>query len=246
MAGVRRHSANEGRRETRVDSWRQWLVKLPRSRWVAAALLAPAALAATALSGSGNFAAISSAIADPLSVFAERSPGTRAAGALAQSKPARKVVPGPVGLPANSPRRSTPTQGAGAEIGPGIAPSFEAIDLGLPGEETSAEGVDFAPFDTGPFARGRTGTGFAIDGLGGGGIGGGGLVPPSTPGGVPLPDPTNPVSAVPEPQTWLMMMVGFFLLGAALRSRKMARPAAASAPRPTEAGFTRAEARSHP
>ena len=243
MAGVRRERANEGRRDAASDSRHLWLARSPRSKWVAVALLAPAALAATALSGSGKFAAVSAAFADPLSVFAERSPGARAEGALTQSKPARKAVPGPSGQPASSKGRSAPTQGAG-QIDPGVPPAFEAIDLGQSGDEASADGVGFVPFETGPFGRGGSGAGFAIDGLGGGAIGGGGLVPPSPPGGVPLPDPTPPVSAVPEPQTWLMMLVGFFLLGAALRSRRPAGVASASEAKRTKAAFTGAEARS--
>ena len=45
-------------------------------------------------------------------------------------------------------------------------------------------------------------------------------MPPGGGGGTPLP-------AVPEPATWSMMLIGFGLLGTALRSR---RPRAAAAP----------------
>ncbi|MBL8657227.1 MAG: PEPxxWA-CTERM sorting domain-containing protein [Altererythrobacter sp.] len=38
----------------------------------------------------------------------------------------------------------------------------------------------------------------------------------------PTPTPTDPVPAVPEPSTWLMMIVGFGLVGRAMRVRRRA------------------------
>lgn len=39
---------------------------------------------------------------------------------------------------------------------------------------------------------------------------------------VPAPDPT-PISAVPEPQVWAMLIIGFFVLAGAMRRRKTRR-----------------------
>jgi hypothetical protein len=50
----------------------------------------------------------------------------------------------------------------------------------------------------------------------GGGSGGGGGEPPPPP---PPPPPLGPVSPIPEPGTWLMLMLGLFGIGAALRHR---------------------------
>ena len=52
--------------------------------------------------------------------------------------------------------------------------------------------------------------------IGGGGIGGGG----DGGGTPPPPPPPPPVGAVPEPDTWLMMILGMGLCGAALRRRR--------------------------
>ena len=57
---------------------------------------------------------------------------------------------------------------------------------------------------------------FAADGTPGGGGGGGG-------GGVDPTDPTDPVTPVPEPSTWLMLILGLFGVGAALRHRPLDR-----------------------
>lgn len=58
-------------------------------------------------------------------------------------------------------------------------------------------------------------TGFARPG----GAGGVGTAPPAA--DVPIAKPTDdaPVSALPEPKTWLFMLAGFALTGAALRGR---------------------------
>ena len=63
----------------------------------------------------------------------------------------------------------------------------------------------------------------------GGGPGGGFIFPGTGGGGVvvaPPPPPVPPItSAVPEPSTWAMMLVGFWGIGASLRSRRRrARP----------------------
>lgn len=54
---------------------------------------------------------------------------------------------------------------------------------------------------------------------GGGGGGGGGDTGTTPPGGGTVETPAPPAVAVPEPSTWSMMLLGFGLLGAALRSR---------------------------
>ena len=57
---------------------------------------------------------------------------------------------------------------------------------------------------------------------GGGGTGGGGNpTPDPSPTPTPTPTPTPPpVSTVPEPSTWLMLLMGLFAVGGALRMRR--------------------------
>lgn len=63
------------------------------------------------------------------------------------------------------------------------------------------------------FLAGSPLPGIGVSGLGGGtGTGGGGVVT------------TPPVTAVPEPTTWSMMLMGFGVLGGILRSRQRSKP----------------------
>ena len=59
----------------------------------------------------------------------------------------------------------------------------------------------------------------------GGGFGGGGFIGGGGPGGgcVVVPGPALPpfASAVPEPSTWTVMLIGFFAVGVALRRREV-------------------------
>jgi hypothetical protein len=67
---------------------------------------------------------------------------------------------------------------------------------------------------------------FFSPGGGGGGPGGGGggvVTPPGQPR-PPAPPPTTETSAVPEPGTWAMMILGFGFTGLALRRRRTAAP----------------------
>jgi hypothetical protein len=86
-------------------------------------------------------------------------------------------------------------------------------------EPPVSEDVGFMRDDAGTFGAGGASPGLFVEGVGGGSTGGGGGMP-AVPGIAPQPEATLPVSAVPEPGTWLMMITGFFLLGAALRTRK--------------------------
>ena len=117
---------------------------------------------------------------------------------------------------------------------------FNDSPVGTPGLTPAADtplvdGGQASPVASGPTAQ-TASTG------GGGGGGGGGLpflpvsfTPPSatpvapvtaaatpTPAATPVttatPTPT-PVAATPEPATWLMMIVGFFMIGSAIRTR---------------------------
>lgn len=191
-----------------------------RAKLIVTALLVAATGGIFALSGAGTLSVIPSVLADPLSIFSMRSPGARASGALTQSKPRAQPVPAPVGAPAFGPVPPKTAGGTGSSriIYPEVIPSFEPV-YPVPVESPVTEDVGFMPDGAGSFGAGGAGPGLFVEGIGGGSMGGGGGMP-AVPGSAPPPEATLPVSAVPEPGTWLMMIAGFFLLGAALRIRR--------------------------
>ena len=97
-------------------------------------------------------------------------------------------------------------------------------------QSTFAEVVPDDSVGAAPFVGGSAAPGVVIGGIGpgvgGGGGGGGGGPGGGNPGGggdggTVVPPP--PVIAVPEPSTWMMMLIGFGLLGAGLRLRRPAK-----------------------
>lgn len=196
----------------------------PVLRWallpLAAAVLAPAGLIATGTAGGASVAAM---LASPLSVLAARSPGERAHGALAQSKSRRsgaderkladllKRTPGPGGAP--GPVGSVPGPAVGPLGDDAVYPAPEDFMTDQPGGGDLVLGPPSTGFTPGP------GPIFAADiipGSGGGGGGGG-----TTPGTGAVVTPETPVAtSVPEPAAWLMLIVGFGMIGGALRSRR--------------------------
>lgn len=164
---------------------------------------------------------VAAAFHDPSTMLAQRSPGGRAPGALTQTKhrllaSTRGGRPG-VGGPEErvlSNIRSRPESGVGdapglTDFGPALTPSDVLPTIGNGGS-----GGD-NPASTVPAIFGQPGLGGAPSVspiVGGGGSGGGGAAPTAT---VP---PIAAVPDVPEPSTWLMMLIGFGL--AAVTARK--------------------------
>lgn len=150
---------------------------------------------------------------DPLSLFAGRSPGERGEGALLSTKPGH----GPEERVLSTVRDRDPVGAAPPAEDPGLLPD-SALPGAPPAENAlpagAGPGDQFAPFGA-PFSSfGEPGGGF----IPGGGGGGGGLIPPVLP-----PDPPL-TSAVPEPATWAVMILGFFAVGWAMRRRAQLRP----------------------
>lgn len=158
------------------------------------------------------------------SLLDARSPGARRYGWLTDSKPRRLVGP--------------PTERVLSSVRPRIAvpsvpdqPASFAPPATIVGEPVGPAGVPetIGPdgFPTGPVGPGGTpsGPGFVPGGVppAGGPPGG----PPDGPtDNPPTTPPTNPpveppvVPVVPEPATWAMLVVGFAMLGTALRRRR--------------------------
>jgi hypothetical protein len=138
---------------------------------------------------------------DPMSLFAGRSPGERGEGALLPTKLAKA---GPEERVLSQVRDREPGLGNPPPPSiPGMLP--DAALPGAPGENVLpgglAGGEPCVPFGA-PFA--------APGGPGG-------------PGGPGVP-PTGPVSGVPEPGTWAVLILGFFAVGWAMRRRVHLRP----------------------
>jgi hypothetical protein len=167
------------------------------------------------LGTAGGSALAAEMLANPLSVFAERSPGFRTSGALAQTKLAYAK--------AKSPRREGAARVPNERVlsnlrsRPPVPPIASGSDSQIPQSiSLSALGFPVLPeqLQGSPIL-------FAAPGVIGG-TGVVGLPPGGGAGGTPGDSgtPATPVSAVPEPSDWLMVITGFFLIGASLRSHR--------------------------
>ena len=158
--------------------------------------------------------------------FLGRSPGERGATDIIKGKAKRALAKddAPIGKP-------KPTQRA-------LGKTFDDPLLSLAGPLTPAPAVEFLPVDAAPAAAlipalaltvpggsggftpvsggfiGGGGGGGGGGGSGGGGGGGDGIVPP--------PPAPPPVTAVPEPSTWTLLLIGFAAVGASIRRSKKA------------------------
>ena len=158
---------------------------------------------------------------DPLSVFADRSPGSRGAGALAQTKlayandtrsPGGGGPQGPTERVLSNLRYRPLVPGVPFEYGPEMPLSIGAPALELPLLPTEAQS------SLGSFPGGIGGSGpigFLNTGSAGGLPSSGGAA--GTPGSGTA---ETPVSAVPELATWMTMVAGLFSIGWALRSQR--------------------------
>ena len=144
-------------------------------------------------------------------MLAERSPGERPEGALANLKRKRQTALHERALPkVRGPGPTAYEALAGPPLIPPIAP--------LP-ETPLFNTVAGAPVPIVPVSGGSSGGPPALSNipLPGGGGGGGFFSPPVTQATPEVP-PT-PVTPVPEPATWMTMILGFALIGRALRRR---------------------------
>jgi hypothetical protein len=153
----------------------------------------------------GQIAGIKSP-SDLMALLSGRSPGDRAAGALA-NKTKRPIVEHKM-AERDTPATAMAVPPAAMAVAPLLAPPAAAAAVpaaaALVPAAASSSGFFLPPF---------------LAPLGGGG---GGItvaaVPPVTVGEEPPPPPPGP--AVPEPDTWLMLTIGFGALGGILRRRR--------------------------
>jgi hypothetical protein len=161
--------------------------------------------------GKARLASIKAAFKDPLNLFAERSPGERGLGALLSTKSSR----GPHERVLSEVRdRDVPT-----DMLPGVdTPDFnptpgDPADSALPGTATSPGNQPFGSSPSTPFFPGGGFPGATPQGL---------SAISNAPGLLPLQsDPVSlvdpQISGVPEPSTWVFMIIGFLAVGTALR-----------------------------
>jgi hypothetical protein len=155
---------------------------------------------------------------DPLSVLSGRSPGVRSGGALAQSKHAyQHARMRDHGKPGELPServlanvRSRPAAPA-PETEVGLLPALPSSDAASFGETLPG-----LPFSASVSRGGIAAAGFpsGASGAVAGGAGGGG----GNMGAVPVV-----ASAIPEPNSWALMLTGYFVIGTAYRRRRKAQ-----------------------
>jgi hypothetical protein len=170
------------------------------------------------VAGEGLSAGIES-VKTVAAMLAERSPGERPEGALANLKPKRQAVLHERALPkVRAPAFPAYEALAGAPPSPLIALPPE-----VPLYSTVAGGPPVALPLTTAATPGTPGGPPALSNIPLPGGGGGGIFSPPTTAATP-DVPAVPVTPVPEPATWAMMILGFALMGGMLRRKVAAGP----------------------
>lgn len=188
-----------------------------RGAVVVLAIGVAAALSVVTLSNPRAAGALGDGVSETISgmktvaaMLAERSPGERPVGALANLKPMRQAAVHERALPK--------VRGPGPAAYEALAGPPPPIPLAAP-----PPGPLFAEGAPVPIIPVTTGAPFGPPVLSNiplpGGGGGGGAFPPIVTSEVPNVPPT-PAESVPEPASWGLMLVGFALIGISLRRRR--------------------------
>jgi hypothetical protein len=151
-----------------------------------------------------------------VAMLAERSPGARPEGALVSLKHKRQVVLHERALPKIRGPYAPPTAYealASPPLGPPIAPPPQA-----PLYSMVAGGPTAIP----PINGAAPGGPPVLSDIPSPGGGGGGVFSPPIVTTVTPEVPITPAAPVPEPASWAMMLLGFALIGGALRRRRAA------------------------
>jgi hypothetical protein len=210
------------------------VIAAPADRWpfarrlqvILAGLAVAAALSVATVSNPWLRHAVSDGISEGLhgvqtvaAMLAERSPGARPEGALANLKHKRHAALHERALPKIRGPFAPPTAYEAIASPPSVpivppveAPPFAALAGGPPITPVTGGGSGGPPF---------------LSNIPTPGGGGGGFTPPIITTATPEVPPA-PVAPVPEPASWAMMLLGFALMGRALRHPVAAgiRPAA--------------------
>lgn len=185
----------------RLKSWKKGVLL--------AFLLAGAAMLAI---GENNRALIAEVLRDPLSILAQRSPGERDPGALLQTKKPHTRVAA-AGRPRAAPPAPTERVLSAVRTRPPPMLGIDTLALGPIIPVIDAPVFPVPPPLTGRILPAGVPIAFVNPPPS---ICCGGEVPP----GPPVTPPVVPPAPIPEPQTWLTMILGFFAMGWALRRRR--------------------------
>lgn len=186
-----------------------------RMRWALAgfaclAAIASAPLAVTTFGPNGLSLPAVGAAERLMSMLDARSPGEREQGALTQSKPRKQVARSE--RPANP--DGSPLERLARAVVPAPPPAMPAIPPAAAIVPIIPPAVADVISPGGIGSASLPGGSAVIIGAAPPGSGGGSSAPPV--GAVPPVDVTSPV---PEPSSWLMMLLGFGVIGAAARRR---------------------------
>jgi hypothetical protein len=159
-----------------------------------------------------------------------RSPGEREKGELAQTKVKQRLAAARErGAARTSAANPTPVEQLAKVVVGATPPPIPQVEPVVPlavADIISPVGL----IASAPLASGAVVIGGSVLGAPGGGAGGGGGAPGSgvTPTGGDVPPVTSVTSPVPEPGTWLTMLLGFGIIGSAMarRRERMVRAAA--------------------
>jgi hypothetical protein len=199
-----------------------------RLKWALGAALLAMLGTGTALIGSGGTAAVAKALQDPLSLLADRSPGSRPEGALLSTKRAKAKALDPVELVLPGGRTRAPVaEDAAPEASlaePAADPLLAVAATELPLPFSTPEAAPLALVSGAPpYLGGAPGPGILIPigdlpPIAPPGPSGPGTPPDCCSSGTPPDTPPPVTTAVPEPGTWVMLILGFFLVGGSLRA----------------------------
>lgn len=170
----------------------------------ALALAATSALGVASFTGTDLAGAAVARTQDLMQLLERRSPGQRSEGQLTKTKARHAELADR--LPA-SPEAPVPVKLTDIIARPAMVPAGFDIPTPPPALEL------FEP----PLPRGGSVFLIATGDIPGGGGGGGGIPPGQQ---TPPNTPPNAPSAVPEPGTWMTMLAGFAMIGAALRRKR--------------------------
>ncbi|UUR06950.1 PEPxxWA-CTERM sorting domain-containing protein [Sphingomonas glaciei] len=191
---------------------------------VCLAAIASAPLAVTSLGSQGIAVPGLQSAQQLMAMLDARSPGEREKGELAQTKIKKRLasVPRERALGKTFPPKPSPVEQLANVVVPVPPPVPTVPPIAPLIPPTASDIINPATFiaSAPPFGGGPS-----IIGGGGGGIGGGGSPPPSsgTPPTSEVPPGGTVVSPVPEPGTWLTMLLGFGMIGSAMGRRRRTR-----------------------
>jgi hypothetical protein len=208
-------------RRTSVQKVNATKARMSVAAVVCLAAIASAPLAVSSLGSQGVALPGLSSAQRLMAMLEARSPGEREKGALTQTKNKQRLafVPRERALGKVFPPKPSPVEQLARVVAP--PPPVEVVPPLVPVIPVAPPALADVISPGSLIASAPLAFGSAI--LGGGGGGGGGSSPPTS----VTPPPTPVTSPVPEPGTWLMMLLGFGMIGSTMSRQRRRMTAAA-------------------